>query len=54
MLYRDDYYHEDSEKPGETELLIRKNRQGATGDCRVKLLPGQRFIDLPNAEPAPF
>ena len=54
MLYRDDYYHEDSDKPGETELLIRKNRQGATGDCRVKLLPGQRFIDLPDDETPPF
>ena len=47
MLYRDDYYHEDSERPGETELLVRKNRQGSTGDCRAKLLPGQRFVDLP-------
>jgi replicative DNA helicase len=49
MLYRDDYYHEDSEMPGETELIVRKNRQGKIGDCRVKLLPGQRFIDLPDA-----
>lgn len=48
MLYRDDYYHEDSERSGETELLLRKkNRQGSAGDCRAKLLPGQRFIDLP-------
>jgi replicative DNA helicase len=49
MLYRDDYYHEDSDKPGQTELLIRKNRQGSTGDCTIKLLPGQRFIDLPTS-----
>ena len=50
MLYRDDYYHEDSERPGETELLVRKNRHGATGDCAIKLLPGQRFIDLPRTQ----
>jgi len=49
MLYRDDYYHDDSERPGETELLVRKNRHGATGDCTIKLLPGQRFIDLPSS-----
>jgi len=48
MLYRDDYYHDDSDRPGETELLVRKNRHGKTGDCAIKLLPGQRFIDLPS------
>ena len=49
MLYRDDYYHDDSECPGETELLVRKNRHGKTGDCIIKLLPGQRFIDIPSS-----
>lgn len=28
MLYRDDYYNEFSEKPGTTDILIRKNRNG--------------------------
>jgi len=38
MMYRDDYYHSDSEHPGETELLIRKNRHGAAGaDAVVRL-----------------
>ena len=31
MLYRDDYYHPDSERPGETEVLIRKSRHGRAG-----------------------
>jgi replicative DNA helicase len=38
MMYRDDYYHSDSDHPGETELLIRKNRHGAAGaDAVVRL-----------------
>lgn len=38
MLYRDDYYHADSETPGETELLVRKSRQGRAGaDAVVRL-----------------
>jgi len=31
MLYRDDYYREDSEKPGEVEVHIKKHRNGPTG-----------------------
>jgi replicative DNA helicase len=31
MLYRDDYYDPDSERPGEMDILIRKNRQGRLG-----------------------
>jgi len=38
MLYRDDYYHTDSETPGETELLVRKSRQGRAGaDAVIRL-----------------
>jgi replicative DNA helicase len=32
MLYRDDYYEPDSERPGETDVLVRKNRHGALGE----------------------
>jgi len=35
MLYRDDYYDEDSERPGEMDILIRKNRQGRLGQVAV-------------------
>jgi replicative DNA helicase len=28
MLYRDDYYDPDSERAGEMEVTVRKNRQG--------------------------
>ena len=31
FLYRDDYYDEDSERPGEADLVIAKHRNGATG-----------------------
>ena len=31
MLYRDDYYNEDSDRPGSVDLYLRKNRHGETG-----------------------
>jgi replicative DNA helicase len=31
MLFRDDYYREDSDRPGEVELHIKKHRNGPTG-----------------------
>lgn len=31
ILYRDDYYYEDSDTPGITTVYVRKNRQGAVG-----------------------
>jgi replicative DNA helicase len=31
FIYRDDYYEEDSERPGEADLIIAKHRNGATG-----------------------
>lgn len=31
MLYREDMYNEDSASPGETDVYVRKNRNGATG-----------------------
>jgi replicative DNA helicase len=36
MLYRDDYYDQDSERPGEMDILIRKNRQGRLGSVTVE------------------
>ena len=50
MLYRDDYYHpEDSERAGVTDVLVRKCRQGATGDLEVTF-DAPRFA-FRNSEP---
>jgi replicative DNA helicase len=35
LLYRDDYYHADTENKGAMEIIVGKNRNGATGTCRV-------------------
>lgn len=35
MLYRDDYYNENSEHPNTAEALLRKNRHGPTGMVRL-------------------
>jgi DnaB-like helicase C terminal domain len=34
MLYRDDYYDRDTERPGEMDIIVRKNRQGRLGQTR--------------------
>lgn len=34
-IYRDETYHSESLDKGTAELLVRKNRQGAMGDCRL-------------------
>jgi replicative DNA helicase len=47
-LYRDDYYYPDSERPGEMDIIVRKNRQGRLGhvttviDSRLRYLPIER------------
>ena len=35
MLYRDDYYNEDSEVPGITEVIVTKHRNGPTGTVEL-------------------
>jgi len=37
MLYRDDYYDPDSERPGEMDLIVRKNRQGQLGQIVTRI-----------------
>jgi len=47
MLYREDYYEEDSDRPGMTDVYIRKHRNGPVG--RVELLfkrEQMRFYDV--------
>jgi replicative DNA helicase len=35
FVYRDEVYHDDSEAKGTAEIICRKNRHGAIGDCRT-------------------
>lgn len=47
MMYREDYYEEDSDRPGITDIFIRKHRNGPVG--RVELLfkkEQMRFYDI--------
>jgi replicative DNA helicase len=37
MLYRDDYYDPDSDRPGELDIIIRKNRHGRLGHATARL-----------------
>ena len=46
MLYRDDYYNEISETPNITNVFIRKNRNGPTGQVDLKFEKSQqKFIE---------
>jgi replicative DNA helicase len=46
MLYRDDYYDRDSERPGEMDIIIRKNRQGRLGQLTTHIDSQLRFTQL--------
>ncbi len=39
FLYRDDYYHEDSEKHNIAECIVAKNRHGETGKVELRWMP---------------
>ena len=45
MLYREDYYEEDTEKSGIAELIINKQRNGPTGTVDLKWLPEQSSFE---------
>ena len=49
MLYRDDYYDQDSERPGEMDILIRKNRQGRLGQVVVEQDARLRYTETTEA-----
>jgi replicative DNA helicase len=57
FIYRDDYYHKDSERKGITELLVRKHRNGPIGDVELMFIPEQtRFRTIERKQgssPAP-
>ena len=46
MLYRDDYYDPDSERPGEIDIIVRKNRQGRLGHTTTRLDQRLRFLPV--------
>ena len=39
LLYRDDYYHDDSEKKNIMECIVAKNRHGETGTVEAQWIP---------------
>ena len=47
FLYRDDYYHKDSEKPNIGEVIIAKHRNGPTGVVELLFKPEYtKFVNL--------
>ena len=46
MLYRDDYYDPDSERPGEMDIIVRKNRQGRLGQTSLRMDSRLRFLPI--------
>ncbi|MDO4869124.1 MAG: replicative DNA helicase [Bacillota bacterium] len=46
FLYRDEYYNEDTEAPGECEVILAKQRSGPTGTIKVAWLDKiTKFVD---------
>ncbi len=53
MMYREDYYEEDSDRPGMTDIYIRKHRNGPTGRIELHFKREQmRFYDVDKAHSA--
>jgi replicative DNA helicase len=47
MMYREDYYEDDSEKPGVTDIFIRKHRNGPIGHIPLAFKKEQmRFLSI--------
>ena len=55
MLYREDYYEEDSESNGLAEVIINKQRNGPTGTVELRWLPnfGSFENHIPSSENRP-
>ena len=50
MLYRDDYYDPDSERPGEMDIIVRKNRQGRLGQVTTRIDSRLRYLPIDRDE----
>ena len=51
FVYRDEYYHEDSEDKGLAELNLVKHRNGALGGVKLKFfIEFSRFVNLQNED----
>lgn len=49
FLYRDDYYHKDTERPNEAELIIAKQRNGPIGTVNLIWKPEiTKFLNMEN------
>lgn len=47
MMYREDYYEEDTDRPGITDIFVRKHRHGGTGRVELMFKKEQmRFFDI--------
>ncbi len=47
ILYREEYYNSNTEDNGVLEIIVGKNRNGATGTCKVTFEPSiGKFSDL--------
>jgi replicative DNA helicase len=47
LLYRDEYYNNDSLERGIMEVIVGKNRNGSVGTCKVAFEPSVgRFTNL--------
>ena len=47
MMYREDYYEEDSDKKGITDIYIRKHRNGPVGHVEMMFKKEQlKFVDI--------
>lgn len=50
MMYRDDYYHEDTDKQGITDIFIKKHRNGPVGRIELMFKKEQmKFFDIDTA-----
>ncbi len=38
LIYRDEYYNRDSERPGEADIIVAKHRNGPVGDVVLTFL----------------
>ena len=55
FIYREEYYNPDTENKGVTRILIKKHRNGPTGDVELGFnKENQRFVNLDRAHKQPF